>query len=81
MAHNGHYHISSVMTAFPGTPGSCLCHDSVSAGLAGRRADGLPCFLPFGFRLGVTDSLSKIAAGDQTLPKAVCPLISEYSDE
>lgn len=73
--------LGSVMTAFPGTPGSCLCHDSVSAGLAGRKADGLPCFLPSGFSLGVTDLLPKIAAGDQTLPKAVCPVISEYSGE
>lgn len=84
MAHNGHYHIRFSLTAFPGTPGSCLCHESVSAGLAGRKADGLPCFLALGL-VSLTLYLKLLLEirlklnGDQA--KAVCPLISEYSDE
>lgn len=41
---------------------------------------GCPASCPLALGL-VSLTLSKIAAGDQTLPKAVCPLISEYSDE
>lgn len=47
--------LALAMTAFPGTPASCLWHDSVSAGLARRRGNVLPCLLPS--YSGVTDSL------------------------
>lgn len=57
--------LALAMTAFPGTPTCCLRHDSVSAGLARKRGNVLPCLPPS--YSGVTDSLPSIAAGEQTL--------------
>lgn len=53
--HGLQWSLGLAMTAFPGTSACCLWHDSVSAGLARRSANVLPCLLPS--HIGVTDSL------------------------